>query len=218
MAEHDPRRFSRPSPPLPAWDGADPVSQTELRLRRQSGDIRYWGVCWACKPFESYHAKIGRFMFENRFQSFRSLRSMREFCTQADHDLFSELLRAHQRSRIGKETIRAHLAEACPAPEGFSQFNYVIQVLQAHGGAEVPWRRIACEFRIAWALCFGRSTIAGRGPRGAASTITGTGGRCITWRDAFAGILGTFCPEGDAPHAWVVNDCLTNSYATSPCG
>ena len=213
VAEHDPQRFYWPSSPLAAWDGADQVGHADLRSPCQSGDIHYWGVWWGSKPFESYRGEIGRFMSEYGFQSFPSLRSMREFCTPADHDIFSEVLRWHQRSRIGNDTIRAYMAEAYPVPERFDQFIYVSQVLQAHAvrtameahRARMPY----CMGSLFWQIndCW---------PAASWSSIDYYGRwKALQYaaRNAFAQVLVTFLPDGDGLHVWVVNDRLSDMRA-----
>ena len=133
VAEHDPGRFYWPSSPLAAWDGGDGVTHANLLASRQSGDIHYWGVWWGKQPFASYRNAIGRFMSEYGFQSFPSLRSVHAFTAFDDRDVFSEVMRAHQRSAIGNETLREYMARDYPVPQSFAAFLYVSQVLQAEG-------------------------------------------------------------------------------------
>ncbi|MGC8518221.1 MAG: beta-mannosidase [Steroidobacteraceae bacterium] len=133
IAEHDPGRFYWPSSPLAAWDGADGLTHADLSAPRQSGDIHYWGVWWGKQPFSTYRRAIGRFMSEYGFQSFPSLPSVRAFTAPEDLSVFSEVMRAHQRSAIGNETILEYMARDYPQPRSFPAFLYVSQVLQAEG-------------------------------------------------------------------------------------
>jgi beta-mannosidase len=133
VAEHDPARFYWPSSPLSAWDGKDGVKHADLTLKQQSGDIHSWGVWWAQRPFSSYRTFVGRFMSEYGFQSFPELKTIAAFAEPGDYDIFSDVMKAHQRSSIGNGTIRTYMERDYKVPKDFRQFLYVGQVLQAEG-------------------------------------------------------------------------------------
>ena len=132
LANHDPQRFYWPSSPLGAWDGRD-VKHADLSAAKQSGDIHYWDVWWGQKPFSDYRTHIGRFMTEYGFQSFPELRTVETYATPADYDIFSEVMKSHQRSSIGNGTITNYMQRDYVVPKDFAQFLYVGQVLQAEG-------------------------------------------------------------------------------------
>ena len=216
IAEYDPQRFYWPSSPLAAWDGGERIAHADLRAPRQSGDIHYWGVWWGGRPFASYRSEIGRFMSEYGFQSFPSLRSIRAFCTPEDHDIFSAVLQAHQRSRIGNGAIRAYMADEYPVPRRFDQFIYLSQVLQAQGVRTAieahRARRPYCMGSLFWQIndCW---------PAASWSSIDYYGRwKALHYfaRDAFASVLLSFWPEGGELRIWAVSDrrvdtpaCLT---------
>ena len=213
VAEHDPQRFYWPSSPLAAWDGGERIVHANLAAARQSGDIHYWGVWWGGKPFASYRSAIGRFMSEYGFQSFPSLRSIGAFCTAEDYDIFSEVLQAHQRSRIGNGTIRAYMAQEYPVPERFDQFIYVSQVLQGAGvrtaieahRASMPY----CMGSLFWQIndCW---------PAASWSSIDYYGRwKALHYfaREAFASVLVSFWPDADELRVWTVSDRRSDTLA-----
>ena len=132
LARLDPQRFYWPSSPLGAWDGHD-VKHADLGAARQTGDIHYWDVWWGQKPFSDYRTHIGRFMTEYGFQSFPELRTVETYATPADYDIFSDVMKSHQRSSIGNGTIKNYMQRDYVVPKDFAQFLYVGQVLQAEG-------------------------------------------------------------------------------------
>ena len=213
VSEHDPQRFYWPSSPLAAWDGGERVVHADLRAPQQSGDVHYWGVWWGQKPFASYRSEIGRFMSEYGFQSFPSLRSISAFCTPDDYDILSEVLQAHQRSRIGNGTIRAYMAEEYRVPERFQHFIYVSQVLQAHGvrtaieahRARMPY----CMGSLYWQIndCWPASSWSSMDYHGRWKALQ------YAARAAFADVAISFWPDGDALTVWVVNDRRTDAVA-----
>ena len=62
------------------------------------GDSHYWGVWWGKEPFEIYEKKVGRFMSEYGFQSFPEIATVRKYALPEDYDIFSEVMKSHQRS------------------------------------------------------------------------------------------------------------------------
>jgi beta-mannosidase len=133
VAQLDPQRFYWPSSPLASWDGKDTVRHADFTLKQQSGDIHYWGVWWGQKPFSAYRSNIGRFMTEYGFQSFPEFKTIEAFAAPGDYDIFSDVMKAHQRSYIGNGTITAYMERDYIVPKDFRQFLYVGQVLQAEG-------------------------------------------------------------------------------------
>lgn len=133
LAKLDPQRFYWPSSPLAAWDGHEGVKHADLGAPKQSGDIHYWDVWWGQKPFSDYRTHIGRFMTEYGFQSFPEWRTVKAYAAPGDYDIFSEVMKAHQRSSIGNGTIKNYMQRDYVVPKDFRQFLYVGQVLQAEG-------------------------------------------------------------------------------------
>lgn len=126
VAEYDPDKFYWPSSPMAGW-------KKHSDLKAHSGDIHYWDVWWGQKPFEEYETNIGRFMSEYGFQSFPEFNTVRTYTIPSDYDIFSDVMKAHQRSSIGNGTIKNYMQRDYKVPTDFRKFLYVGQVLQAEG-------------------------------------------------------------------------------------
>ncbi|MCD6596843.1 MAG: glycoside hydrolase family 2 protein [Bacteroidales bacterium] len=98
-----------------------------------AGDVHYWGVWWGKEPFTNYRTKIPRFMSEYGFQSFPELSSVNKYATENDWDIFSEVMKSHQRSNIGNGTIETYMDRHYRKPKDFPMFLYVGHLLQAEG-------------------------------------------------------------------------------------
>jgi beta-mannosidase len=97
------------------------------------GDVHYWGVWWGKEPFKNYRTQIPRFMSEYGFQSFPELSTVNKYATKDDWDIFSEVMKSHQRSSIGNGTIKTYMDRNYREPKNFPMFLYVGQLLQAEG-------------------------------------------------------------------------------------
>ena len=209
LARLDPQRFYWPSSPLAAWDGKD-VKHADLSAARQSGDIHYWDVWWGQKPFSDYRTHIGRFMTEYGFQSFPELRTVETYATPADYDIFSDVMKSHQRSSIGNGTIKNYMQRDYIVPKDFAQFLYVGQVLQAEG-IKVAMeahraRRDYCMGSLFWQIndCW---------PVASWSSIDYYGrwkAQQYFARKSFAPILVSAWLDGDRISVHVVNDRLSD--------
>jgi beta-mannosidase len=131
VAEHDPTRAYWPSSPTSNLE-EDPDS-------RRTGDVHYWEVWHASKPFAEYESQYPRFMSEYGFQSFPDIGTVRAYTVPADHSIESPVMLAHQRHPRGNQLIREYMLRDYPEPKDFESFLHVSQVLQAEGiklGAE----------------------------------------------------------------------------------
>jgi beta-mannosidase len=121
-----------------------------------SGDAHYWGVWWGKEPFTNYENKIPRFMSEFGFQSFPDFTSVLKYTNESDHNIYSEVMKSHQRSSIGNETIEEYMLREYSKPNSFKNFLYVSQLLQAEGismGMEAHRRnRDICMGSLYWQL------------------------------------------------------------------
>ena len=121
-----------------------------------SGDAHYWGVWWGKEPFTNYENKIPRFMSEFGFQSFPDFTSVLKYTNDSDHNIYSEVMKSHQRSSIGNETIEQYMLREYSKPNSFKNFLYVSQLLQAEGismGMEAHRRnRDICMGSLYWQL------------------------------------------------------------------
>jgi len=98
-----------------------------------NGDDHYWGVWWGKDPFKMYATHIGRFMSEYGFQSFPEMKTVKQYATPEDYDIYSEVMKSHQRSSIGNGTIEYYMLQDYKKPKDFESFLYVNHVLQAEG-------------------------------------------------------------------------------------
>jgi len=126
VKKYDTNRFYWPSSPMAGW-----FKHSDFAAH--SGDIHYWDVWWGQKPFEEYETHIGRFMSEYGFQSFPEFNTVKSYTIPADYDIFSDVMKAHQRSSIGNGTIKNYMQRDYKVPTDFRKFLYVGQVLQAEG-------------------------------------------------------------------------------------
>jgi beta-mannosidase len=125
VAEHDPTRAYWPSSPSSNLeDDAD---------SQKTGDIHYWEVWHASKPFAEYTRQSPRFLSEYGFQSFPLLETVKTYASPQDYDIESPVMKAHQRHPRGNELIREYMLRDFPKPKDFESFLYVSQVLQAEG-------------------------------------------------------------------------------------
>ncbi len=114
------------------WSSS-PSSGTGIKPDLINGDDHYWGVWWGKEPFETYATHIARFMSEYGFQSFPQMKSVRKYAEPEDYDIYSEVMKSHQRSSIGNETIEYYMLKDYKKPKDFESFLYVNHVLQAEG-------------------------------------------------------------------------------------
>lgn len=97
------------------------------------GDSHYWGVWWGKEPFEMYKKKVGRFMSEYGFQGMPNLETLQKVIAKEDFNFTSEAFKNHQKHLTGFETIKEYMNRDFPVPTSMEKYNYVSQLLQAHG-------------------------------------------------------------------------------------
>ena len=114
------------------WDSS-PSSGPGIPADLVNGDEHYWGVWWGKDPFSKYATHIARFMSEYGFQSFPELKTVKQYATPEDYNILSDVMKSHQRSSIGNETIEYYLLQDYKKPKDFESFLYVNHVLQAEG-------------------------------------------------------------------------------------
>jgi len=95
-------------------------------------------------------------MSEFGFQSFPEFSSVKKYTKEEDHDIFSEVMKSHQRSSIGNGTIEEYMLRHYRRPKDFESFLYVSQLLQAHGikiGIEAHRRNMdRCMGSLYWQI------------------------------------------------------------------
>ena len=130
-----------PSSPSIGWGRKESLTQ---------GDSHYWGVWWGKEPFEMYKKKVGRFMSEYGFQGMPNLETLQKVIAKEDFNFTSEAFKNHQKHPTGFETITEYMTRDFRVPTSIEKYNYVSQLLQAHG------MKIAIEaHRLAKPYCMG---------------------------------------------------------------
>lgn len=126
-------------PARPYWPSSPSSNLEEDSDSQRMGDVHYWEVWHAAKPFAEYEKQHPRFMSEYGFQSFPAIETVDYYTLPADHDIQSPVMLAHQKHPRGNQLIREYMLRDYPEPKDFESFLYVSQVLQAEGikvGAE----------------------------------------------------------------------------------
>jgi len=119
--------------PQRSYWGSSPSSGLGVQADLVNGDEHYWGVWWGKEPFETYATHLARFMSEYGFQSFPEMNTVEKYAEPQDYDIYSEVMKSHQRSSIGNETIEYYMLKEYKQPKDFESFLYVNHVLQAEG-------------------------------------------------------------------------------------
>jgi beta-mannosidase len=126
-------------PARPYWPSSPSSNLEEDSDSQRMGDVHYWEVWHAAKPFAEYEKQHPRFMSEYGFQSFPQAETVNYYTLPSDHDIQSPVMLAHQKHPRGNQLIREYMLRDYPEPKDFESFLYVSQVLQAEGikvGAE----------------------------------------------------------------------------------
>jgi beta-mannosidase len=126
-------------PSRPYWPSSPHGGLADDPDSARSGDVHFWQVWHAAKPFSDYEKQMPRFMSEYGFQSFPNIETVKDYTLPADRDIESPIMLAHQRHPRGNQLIREYMLRDYPKPKDFESFLYVSQVLQAEGiriGAE----------------------------------------------------------------------------------
>ncbi|MCA1616576.1 MAG: hypothetical protein LC800_21280 [Acidobacteria bacterium] len=121
------------------WPSSPTSNLEEDPDSRRTGDVHYWEVWHASKPFSEYETQHPRFMSEYGFQSFPDIETVKAYTIPTDHSIESPVMLAHQRHPRGNQLIREYMLRDYPEPKDFESFLHVSQILQAEGikiGAE----------------------------------------------------------------------------------
>ncbi len=124
VEEYDPQR---------GYWASSPSSGPGIVPDLVNGDEHYWGVWWGKEPFETYATHLPRFMSEYGFQSFPEMSTVRKYAVPEDYNIYSDVMKSHQRSSIGNGTIEYYMLKEYKQPKDFESFLYVNHVLQAEG-------------------------------------------------------------------------------------
>ncbi|TRX70215.1 glycoside hydrolase family 2 protein [Carboxylicivirga sp. M1479] len=99
------------------------------------GDVHLWAVWHAQDPFEVFleEENIGRFMSEYGFQSLPEMKTIKAFTDVADRAIDSDVMKSHQKHRVGYPVIDKYIKRDYNWPKDFESYVYVSQLLQAKG-------------------------------------------------------------------------------------
>lgn len=134
-----PRVVAAEDPSRPYWPSSPSSNLEDDSDAQTNGDVHYWEVWHASKPFDYYERQHPRFMSEYGFQSFPAAETVEAYTLPADRDIQSPVMLAHQKHPRGNQLIREYMLREYAEPKDFDSFLYVSQVLQAEGirvGAE----------------------------------------------------------------------------------
>jgi beta-mannosidase len=196
-----------------AYWPSSPGSDFGGKESHEKGDAHYWMVWWGKEPFDNYNKAIPRFMSEYGFQSFPEFSTVEKYTIPEDHNIYSEVMKSHQRSSIGNETIEEYMLRDYKQPKDFKSFLYVSQLLQAHGikiGIEAHRRnRDKCMGSLYWQIndCW---------PVASWSSIDYYGkwkALHYTAKKSFENFLISFENKEDRLNVFVVSDSLKNRNA-----
>ncbi len=118
------------------------------------GDTHYWKVWHGGVPFTAYRQEKFRFCSEYGFESFPSMKTIRTFCEEKDHNCFSRVMENHQKCKGGNGNILRYLSNNYLYPSGFEDLVYASQLLQAdaiaYGVEHFRRNRGVCMGSIYW--------------------------------------------------------------------
>jgi beta-mannosidase len=117
----------------PGYWSSSPSASEGIPESYKIGDTHYWGVWWGKEPFENYNTKISSFMSEYGFQSFPSYQTFKQFGKKKDEDMYSKVMKHHQRSSIGNATIEEYMKREYLPAKNFESLLYMSQIVQADG-------------------------------------------------------------------------------------
>ena len=95
------------------------------------GDVHFWDVWHAGKPFTEYRKYYFRYLSEFGFQSFPCIETVRSFTVEEDRNIFSYVMEMHQRNAGANGKILQYLSATYLYPSDFERLLYVSQLLQA---------------------------------------------------------------------------------------
>ncbi len=120
------------------------------------GDNHYWEVWHSGKPFTDYKNFHFRFCSEFGFQSFPSIKTIRQFCPSYEENIFSKTMESHQKNGMANQKIFTYVSDYFRYPKNLENIAYISQILQLKAiqyGVE-HWRRNLgrCMGSLYWQL------------------------------------------------------------------
>ncbi|MFO8018972.1 MAG: glycoside hydrolase family 2 protein [Promethearchaeia archaeon] len=118
------------------------------------GDSHFWKVWHRSAPFTAYRDFDSRFMSEYGFESFPSIKTIKQFCPEEQYDFFSPIMENHQKNAAGNKKIKDYMERRFEIPENFRDQVLLSQITQAEAieyGVE-HWRRNRNQFHCMGSL------------------------------------------------------------------
>ncbi|MEO1637926.1 MAG: glycoside hydrolase family 2 protein [Pseudomonadota bacterium] len=147
----DPRANWWPSSP-----SAGPLNFADTWHEDGSGDMHFWSVWHEGRDFEHYRDVSPRFCSEFGFQSYPSMKAIRRFAAEEDHNIAAPVLESHQKNSGGNARIAETMFRYFRWPKHFDDFVYLSQVQQglAIKTAVTHWRSLKphCMGTLIWQL------------------------------------------------------------------
>ena len=124
LKKEDPDTFYWPSSPSSGGRFDSPQDPDR-------GDVHFWDVWHAGKPFTEYRKYHFRYLSEFGFQSFPCMETVRSFTEEEDRNIFSYVMEMHQRNAGANGKILQYLSATYRYPADFETLLYASQLLQA---------------------------------------------------------------------------------------
>lgn len=123
---------------------------------RTEGDIHLWEVWHGGQPLSYYRDVLCRFCSEYGFESFPSVKTLKTVARGEELAVLSPTMQSHQKRAGGNEKIIAKLKEYLVCPDGFEDFVYASQIMQAeairYGAEHFRRHRGICAGSVYWQL------------------------------------------------------------------
>ena len=110
-----------------------PLSAKSFVQYTWDGDMHYYLQYDGNAPYQLMHTKemLCRFISEIGFQSYPSIKTLREYMDEEDLAPYSEVMLAHQKCFEGNQTIELYMKRDYVVPERFEDYVYLSQVQAA---------------------------------------------------------------------------------------
>ncbi|MCR5092615.1 MAG: glycoside hydrolase family 2 protein [Lachnospiraceae bacterium] len=150
-----PRLLSREDPDTCYWPSSPSSGGNfDAPQAENVGDVHYWEVWHAGKPFTEYRKHTFRFLSEFGFQSFPCLATIRTFAEDRDLNIFSRVMEMHQRNTAANGKLMQYLSETYLYPKNFEMVLYATQLMQAdairYGVEHLRRNRGICMGSLVW--------------------------------------------------------------------
>jgi len=124
VREDAPEIFYWPSSPSSGGNFDNPRDENR-------GDVHYWEVWHANRPFTEFRQFHYRYLSEFGFQALPVMETIRSFARGEDLNFFSRIMEMHQRNVGANGKILMYLARTYRYPYSFEDLVYASQLLQA---------------------------------------------------------------------------------------